>query len=228
MSTIADFQGWVAAKVQDDSGKITATERDQFIQEAVTAYSQDRPLVKVADLAGDGGYDYDLPSDFLIGFSVIRSVEYPAGQRVPVIIERGSYRLYHTASATTLRFLENTPQSGETARVTYTALHVVDATSSTIPGADEDAVVSLAASFYCRALAAYYAQTGDPTLGADVVNYRTKAQEYTALADRLERLYRTHVGRREGETTSAMSRTVDWDTEMSTGLDYLFHRRKQR
>ena len=228
MSTVEDFQSQVAAKVQDDSGKISATERDQFIQEAVTAYSQDRPLIKVADLAGDGGYDCDVPSDFLAGFSVIRSVEYPAGQRSPAIIERGSYRLYRTVSATTLRLLENTPQSGETVRVTYTALHVVDDEGSTVPGHDEDAVVSLAASFYCRALAAYYAQTGDPTLGADVVNYRTKAQEYSALSDRLERLYRTHIGRQEGETASAMSRTMDWDTELSWGKDYLFHRKKWR
>jgi len=228
MSTIADFQSQVAAKVQDDSGKITGAERDQFIHESVTAYSQDRPLVRVADLPGDGSYDYDLPSDFLAGFSVIRCVEYPAGRRCPAILERSSYCLYRTASATKLRLLENTPQPGETVRVTYSALHVVDADSSTIPGHDEDAVVSLAASLYCRALAAYYAQTSDPTLGADVVSYRTKAQEYSALADRLERQYQTHVGRGEGDTTSGVSQTTDWDTELSWGADYLFHRKKWR
>jgi hypothetical protein len=45
-----------------------------------------------------------------------------------------------------------------------------------------------------ESLAAQYAQTGDSTIGADVVNYRTKSSEYLGLAKAARKRYFDHVG----------------------------------
>jgi len=55
-------------------------------------------------------------------------------------------------------------------------------------------VCDYAAGLCFQKLAAIYAQTGDSTISADTVNYRTKSQEYLSLMKALFKNYMDHMG----------------------------------
>ena len=89
-----------------------------------------------------------------------------------------------------LRLLDETPEADEMVRVTIT----VPRTEATVAQGDLDAVASLAASYCCETLANLFAQTADPTIAADAVNYRSKSGEFSRRAKRLSELYHQHLG----------------------------------
>lgn len=229
MSTIADFRTWFNNRVRDAASRFTDAQRDDAITAAVKRYSQARPLQGAQDYAGDGvTFDLTLPTGWVLDFSIVRDIEYPAGERVPVYLDKERYQLYQSPTATKVRLLDTTPAAGKTARVFFTKRHLVDGTSSSIPDVDEEAVANLAAAVGLRALAAIYAGTTDPTIAADVVNYRTKAQEYTSLADKLEADYRKHLGLDKDSEAKAASGFADVDQTSSLGLDKLTHPNRHR
>lgn len=197
MATLIDI---IRSKVKDDSGKLS--DPDDLLSaatEALNRYSKFRPLQVVTDIPGSGGYDCDLPIDWVEGFSEILQVEYPVG-RVPAnIIDRSYYSVYAGPDGKKLRILIATPDADELVRQTYTVLHTEDS----VPAADLEAVANLAASICFRQLAAAFGQTSDPTIQADVVNYRSKTDEFRRLADSLEERYKDHLGIKASDTTPA-------------------------
>jgi hypothetical protein len=209
---LADWRTLVDQKIQDTAGILTRPVKDQQITEAVKTYSKYRPRERMHELAGTGSaFEFALPSDWEDGVSAIRGeVEYPAGKRVPEYLERDDWIIYRDPTAgPKLRLLHHTPGASEKVRYLYTVRHTVDATADTVPVADREAGATLAASFCARILAHYYAQTQEPTLAADAVNYRTKSQEYTTLADREEKTFKQYLGLRESDQVSAASVLAD-------------------
>jgi hypothetical protein len=126
-----------------------------------------------------------------------------------------------------LRLLVDVPESTETARITWTQPHANDA--STVFPQDEDAVVDLASAYCFEALAAIYAQTGDASIAADIVNYRTKGQEYLALAKAARKRYFDFFGIEEGKGDDAIAKpalVIGQQTSlMGPGVDRLTHKR---
>ena len=229
MSTIADFRTWFNNRVRDAASRFTDAQRDDAITAAVKRYGQVRPLQGVQDYPGDGAtFDLALPTGWVTDFSIVRAIEYPAGEREPVYLETESYQLYQSPSATKLRLLDTTPATGKTARVTFTKPHLVDASGSSIPSVDEEALSNLAAAIGLRELASIYAGTVDPSIAADVVNYRSKAQEYQSLAKDLEALYRSHLGLDKESEAKAASSFKDVDQTDSVGMDKLTHPNRYR
>ncbi len=221
----------VKSLVKDDANKLADPDDYLAAIEAILTgrYSADRPLIKVKDYAGNGvAYTFTLPATYIDGFSSIESVEYPAGERPQSFLDAREFLVdWISETAKALILSETTPATGQTLRVRYSAQRTIE---SEILLTDRDAVSKLAAALCYRMLAARYAQTSDPTISADVVNYRTKAQEYTALADKLEKDYHSQVsGDASGEGgPAASSGWVNWDTRQQVGLDYLFHPRRLR
>lgn len=233
--TLIDFETKVDSLIQDDVGILVLKEKDLLIQDAGRRYSTGRPLIQVYDYLGNGtSYDFDLPGDFIDGFSAVASLEYPLGEgQEPALLEAEDWSLYRTIENNEqklkLRTLTVTPAAGKKIRLTYTALHrIPDSGPSTIPDSDFDAVAALAASLCCRALAAKYAQTSEPTLSADVVNYQGRVSQYSALANQLLKIYQDYIGLSKEPGAPAASVTKDLDTSLSFGGDFLFHGRKRR
>lgn len=229
MSTLADFRTWFNNRVRDAASRFTDPQRDDAITAAVKRYSLARPQQGAQDYAGDGvAFDLNLPTGWVTDFSVVRAIEYPAGERVPILLEPESYQLYQTPSTIKIRLLSTTPATGKNARVFFTKPHLVDGSSATIPAVDEEALSNLAAAIGLRALASLYAGTVDPSIAADIVNYRSKAQEYTSLADKLEANYRAHLGLDKDSEAKAASGFADVDQTNSVGLDKLTHPNRYR
>lgn len=234
--THADFITKIGYTIQDDAGILsTTTEIPDFLAEAVGIYSKDKPQEKVNETEGDGTYTYSLPTDWNSESSaIISSIEYPiTGYQNPVLIDDNNWIIYKEASATKLRFLTISPQSSYSFRYTYSLPHslVSDPVANTIPDNDFDAVCNLASSLCCRAMAAKYAQTEEPTIDADVIDYARKSDDYTALADKLEDKYNQHMGKglpAEEMAKPAANAIKDIDMDYAWGGSYLTHPRHWR
>ena len=231
---LADYQAKVDQSLREQAGRLTPSDKDAFIQEAVVEHSRHRPLVKVADFSGDAA-TYDIPlgaaggmTDWQEGFSVVRAVEYPAGEREPIYLEADQWIEYVTPTGRVLRLLEDTPQVGEKVRISYGIMHTVSASTGTIPENDFPAVCNLAAAFAAHALSLQYAQLGDSTIGADSADHKSKSEEYAAASKRLRALYFAHMGINDEQGAGAASATRDWDAGPGYGGDYLTHPKEWR
>ena len=216
--TISEFQQLVAGHLQDGAAKLSSAEIVTTVQEAIGGrYSKDRPQMLIVDLTGDGAtLDWSLASvtGWQEGFSRVVQIEYPQGERSPIYLESADWLLYDSPTGRSLRFAFAL-SSGKKARVKFTAPHAADA--ATVPDADFYAVGAQAASLAARRLAAIYSQTGDSSIAADTVNYRTKAQEYLALARQLEKDYENLLGTDPDRSSPASSRTAAWKGETAGG-----------
>ena len=221
--TIPALEQLVAGHIQDDAGKLTSGEVLASIEEALAGrYSKDRPQRSVADLAGTGTQsEWTLAGipGWEEGFSLISAIEYPQGESTPAYLDDGEWMIYEAPSGRGLRFafpLSN----AKTARIIFTSPHATDASS--LPVADFYAVGALAAALASRRLAASYAQTGDSSIVADSVNYRSKSGEYLALARRLEQDYENYLGTDPDRSAPSASTTGNWSGETAGG-DRLTH-----
>ena len=129
--TYSQFKTKVSEILQDDAAKLTTTERDGFIQEAIKLYSKHRPRLVIKDITGDGTYDYLIATylaSWIKDFSVIKSIEYPADERDPVYLDEDDFMIFEKETGQYIRFLEDTPLATEKARIAYTALHILNDT----------------------------------------------------------------------------------------------------
>lgn len=225
MLTLADFNARVDEFVKDSVSDLASGEVDNAVLAAVKRYSRHKPQSLVDEFQGDGGYNYDLPSDWVQGFSRIIQVEYPYDQQRPNVIPQENWALFlklvNSTQTLVLRFLTFSPVAGEYVRITYTTPHKVDDSSSTVFDNDFDAVCSLAAAYCCGALSRKYSQTSDPTIAADVVNYAAKASSYASRAKELFQAYLDQLGLTE---VLASVGTKEFDTGFVWGEEYLSHK----
>jgi len=106
--------------------------RYRQVKAAHEQYCRDWPDLGLAESAGDGGRYYaitSLISDWVEGFSQVRSVEYPAAtfssDESPAMLKRADWRddawaLVSTVRTRHLYFPAHAPASTETMRITYT------------------------------------------------------------------------------------------------------------
>lgn len=240
---ISDFVAAIPNVLSDADGRTTAL-LSGFVQRAIMQrYSQDAPLEVVSDVQGNGTNYLPLPvapTGFIPGsselpvfepnFSVLRRIEYPIGQQPPQLVLDSDERVYRTPSGYNILINFDTPGPDESIRVTWTARHLID--GSTVPDKDFFAVVDYAASLAAEWLATFYIGTGDPTLGVDVVNYRSKSQEMLTAAKALRKRYYNHMGIEEGsageaEVGPAIARGNQY-LEQNSGVDRLVHDKYSR
>jgi hypothetical protein len=230
MSTRQDYITAIGRLV---GGELPLGEAEKIfaIGAALKRYSGHRPRIVVEDEDGNGGFDYllTLLADWTEGFSTIKTVEYPVDdtEASADVLSDDQWTIYQKPSGKCLRFLEDTPETTEDIRITYTALHTCTDAACTAPTYDEEALQILAASIFCEMLAAYYAQTQDSTIQADSVDHKSKASEYAARARSYRQMYFNHIGIKEGETPAA-SLTRDQDAAGSWGGDKMTHPRRFR
>jgi len=152
---------------------------DQALQEAALVFSRRRPQRAVVDLVGTGEWYLALPAEWVPGFSVVVSVEYPVGQRPPATVGTREYWCpYLTPEGEHLAFHELTPAVGQSVRMTLTVPHVLEEESTTLPQAHWDTVVKLAAGTVCIELAAYYSHSMAASIKLDGVQQTSKASEF--------------------------------------------------
>lgn len=90
---LLDFQNYVDYLVSDKKPQLDTTKRDEFIQQAVSQYSNRRPQVITETITGDGNAYLSLPSGFDENFSTILGIEYPLDQQPPQFLKMTDYML---------------------------------------------------------------------------------------------------------------------------------------
>jgi hypothetical protein len=225
MSTKEEIYQAVFDAVKDDAGKLTDPgDYYRNITAALARYSRHRPAVAVEDIDGDGTHEYDLPLGWVEEFSTITSIEYPLGDLPATLMEPEDFEVYRKPAGNVLRLIADAPAASEEFRVTYT----IPRTEITVAANDVDALVNLAASFCCENLANAYAQSGDSTIGADAVNYRSKSADFAFRAKRLMALYKEHVGVKEDGGVAPATGVASHEMHYPGGQDRLTHPARQR
>lgn len=229
---ISDFVAAIPDVLSDDAGRVTASLAAFAARAIVERYSVDAPLEAVSDVQGNGTNYLDLPvitqAPILLfepNFSVIRRIEYPIGQQPPQLLLDSDFRVYRTPSGYQILINFDTPGPDQSMRVTWTARHLSD--GSTVPDKDFFAVVDFAASLAAEKLASFYVGTGDTTIAADVVDYRSKSSEMLSVAKALRKRYYNHMGIEEGVSGAADVGPAfaigNQFLEQNSGVDRLVH-----
>lgn len=204
--------------------------KTKAVNKALEIHSRHKPRIIVEDIAGDGGNEYALSS---LGywenvFSWLIHVEYPADEgNHPGVLSRDSWALYEKPTGPVLLFLDMTPDTGRSIRITYTGRHFINDSSCSVAASDEEAVQSLAACLYCKMLSATYALDQDGTITADSVDQNGRSRKYLELAKTYCSEYFDHMGIREGKP-KPVSLIQDQDVIYPWGVDRLTHPKKWR
>lgn len=205
---------------QDNRRLIEDSEIESYVLQAVSRYSVDRPRIVAVDAVGDGSVFMAFPADFEQGFSTITIVEKPSTpDGIPLQLDGRAWRVARTPDGDRILWSEGWPASGDAVRVHFTVRHLIDADGSTVPVAHQYSITDLATAFAADAIAAKYASTMDAAIRGDTVNYRSKQQEWDAIAKAYRARYRDALssgGRPAGGR-------VNWDSRNSTGLPNLTH-----
>ena len=207
-----------------------------FIRHSLRRYSIDKPLQKVSAIIGtDSKYltlnEANTPG-YVDGFSSIELIEAAApvvaNNDRPNYIDRDQWELYRDDTALRIYFINHQPRVSDTIRVTYTVLHTIneldDETVDSVPTQDREAIILYAAYQALLSLAAKFAGTSDPTLRADVVNYRTKSLEYRTLAQEHKKMYEDFMS--DPIKAASIVRDIDFRFGFSDVVPWLTHRNR--
>lgn len=206
---------------------LTDTEIGILLPTAERMYSAVRPRPMMADLTGDGTHYLAVPTDWEEGFSTILSAESPPDAVPPNTLDPRGYRVALDGDGAPRLVFDDAIALGVTVRIAYTLPRTYSATTSTdttIIDGDHWAVCDLTASICADAIAGKYARTGEPVLGADVTNYRSRVSEWQSIAKRLYARWQAVMGITGEDSLSApASAWVNWDSRASWGASRLTH-----
>ena len=236
--SIQDFVNEIPSVIFDDAerlGGVNGPQLPALVKRAIMQrYTLDKPLQIVSDIEGNGTKYLDLPTApnggpavvFEPEWSIVKSIEFPIDQQPPQLILDSDIRVYQAPDGWKILTTWDTPDVGDFLRVTWTARHLPD--GSTVPDADFYAVVDFAASLAAEKMASFYVGTGDSTMQADVVNYRSKSQEMLNIAKSLRKRYFNHMGIDESQTGGGDEQKPalaigNQYLEQNSGVDRLVH-----
>lgn len=220
--TLVSIQALVDDLVRDKDQVIASASRDTAIANALIAYSEAQPRELVEDATSDGSPYVDVPAQWVVGQSILRSVEYPIGELPPRLVDDAALGLYNTPGGWKIAIAVQV-QNGDTVRVTFTAPHVLDNSIDTIPAKHARAVACLAAADLCGQLQSYYASEGMPTISADSADHQGKSDRYQKRRRDLLAEYNTIVGTPPADRVKPASAVASPERTDSLGRQRLFH-----
>lgn len=184
---LADYQVQVADLIRDDSGQITAEARDRAIAAAIERLSEEMPRTLTVEAANQSGQQLDVPAGWVPGESRLDQIEYPVGDVPPTYLDATRVMVLRQPGGAEKIGLADALPPGSTIRVSFTAPHVVDSQSDTVPASRRWGVSCLAASILAGQLASFYANQANSTIAADAVEHRSKSELWAARERQYER-----------------------------------------
>jgi hypothetical protein len=170
---------------------------DVAIASGLRRLSYDRPAVTEVTLAAPVQTDYPLSTltGWTDGFSSIREVRVaPVTGRIydPAVLDPRDYRVVGNR----LYIGDPSSPSGLVVEFTvpWTIAGVDGASSTTLAQHLESAHLWISCHFLALAMAAKMAGTTDRQLQADFINFRTRSDDYRAIAKEYEENYRSELG----------------------------------
>lgn len=138
-----------------------------------------KPAVQLG--TGDGSQtDYDLPDDMVR----LKRIEYPFGTAPPAYLNSEDWEVHRGTAGLEVVF-DTAPGSGKVFGVHYSGVWGL----SDMDEEDRSSLSYLACAWLCMRRAAAMADTIDPIINADVINYGSKARVWMQLKDHFVNLY---------------------------------------
>lgn len=178
--SIEFYQRLVADLVRDDAQKVTPEQIDVAIGQAAARLSNDLPRTQMAEQTNVSGQLLSTPSLWVVGGSRVVDIEHPVGSVPRALIESSRIALIDQLDGTQKIGLTDALSAASTVRITYTAPHVIDGQTDSVPDDRRWGVATLAASILCGQLASLYANQSDSTIAADAVEHKSKSELYAA------------------------------------------------
>lgn len=228
--TIADWIDHVRTVTgRPPTSDLTDEDIELYVYAAIRRFSIDSPQVAYTDYAGNGvSRTLTLPGGWQPGFSSVVGVEYPQGANPVTVLDEAEFALYPaTTSPTTLLLANTTPETGQTARLYYTAswpMPTSNASVDLISDVAFEPVCQLAAHAAFLQLAAANSGNTANIGGNDFSMPTTEAMEWAARATAALKEYTAFIA--GGGDSGPASGWVDWDatsTFVPTGGRFLFH-----
>ena len=176
---------------------------DEIVEDAVQRYSADEPQRKVHPITGDASTKRWVLtaeiSDWSEGFSSIGEIrihhETDADVRGRHLRpeEFATYREDVSGATKDILLLAWAPDTTTRASIHYSALQVLDNSSTTIQASHRLAVVNLASSIASRWIAQRASDQRDTAISADAVDYGALSEKFNARADEWEGAYKAVV-----------------------------------
>lgn len=174
-------------KVSDLATMLDPGQYQKAAVDAVRAFEKRWPRTLAKDFSLEAGvWEYPLPSGEVEGvsiawdtdFSRLLELYYPWDPDDPAPVLLQAEHDYTTdESRSVWRLLGFTPGAGETARLLYTARHVLSHTVDTVPEAHVTSVAMYAAGLALQAFGGAAVRTTAPAIGGEFASYRTKQME---------------------------------------------------
>lgn len=194
------------------------------LEEAVSFYSKDRPREKISVITGDGSNRYALPTDWQDDFSVVKYIEYPAGDNAdqdPSILDQDEVLIWEDDTGKKFQFRFTTLEVGDTAWIKYTLPHTLTDSENSIPETDFSAVVYLTTAL--SALTAAGRLLKNRSQSKELVSFRTVVDEYKAYAQEMLKYYYKGLGINPERGSPPTLRIFDIDVQASSGVAWLTH-----
>ena len=221
----------IALTLARDTGtRLDTTRQDDCIAQALDEFNRRRPrriaTASASCPTGNGTARIDISTaipTYLPGFSRALSLEYPIDQDPESFVDHKSWTV--DDELLLLKTTGGVIASGAKYRLRHTTPHTVKdfpdtGGSTTLTAADFEALGLLVAVYFCEALASTYANTVDTLVNADVVNNRTKTQEYEGRARNLRARFEERMTAPPASQAPASS-FASLDVAASDGAPYL-------
>jgi len=216
---LADYTTRITSLVQDNASKLETADYTAALAAALEDLNSNHPKVTIVSEDGDGSaYEWTLAS-WVEEQSVVRAVEYPAGERNPEYLDSDEYTMVTPGD---LRLLNYTPGADESIKISYTIPWTLTAEANDIPDRHFEAICSRAAAVCCTQLAAAYGQDIDPTYGGGVIQVGGKLPNYIKLSDKYMEVWKNHFDTSGGHE-AGFSIAKDFENTNSDGRGRLFH-----
>lgn len=238
---ISDLRPKVTSRVQDTANKLSLTpttgDVDLCISSAVEEYSKIRPQKATARLTGNGTNRYAVSvltnptAAWDDELSAITRLVYPYVATDIQIndMESDEWAVQQLDTGSIIVFATIVPAPTEQFLLSFTAQHVVTMSAFTPQQSDVEALADLGAEKCCKKLAQVYAESSRAAIGADAVNYISKADGYRKQAIEWRKEFRSKMyGDPEASVGPALA-VSSVDQFMSNDVDrYHYHTRRLR
>lgn len=223
--TLHELAARVESLAGDKDKYLTApNDYEAAVQAAAFLLSKWKPARRVQTYAGNGStFNLTAPTYWTPGFSRVLEIvtDWSEGdQTKPEALDESEFLVYLASDGVEkIKLISETPATGETTRIVYTAPHVVDSSAATCTidsREDEDKVIFAATADCLRTMAAIASANKNSNFSSDSKDENARANTLTSLAE----FYEKRSGLFEGLAVSA----ITLPREDSQGSARLTHR----
>jgi hypothetical protein len=174
---LTDYINKIKKMIKDDSGYLSEDDLNLCLENALAKLSKDWPLIIDIACNGNNGRDYDLPEEWVEGFSFIQAIEYPVGNIFPEYLEEEEFLIFQNNNVKKIRFLKNEILSTESYRMFFAVPYRITSEINNVPNPLSKAVIFLSSFLASEMLSAKYSQFQNSAMNSEFVNFNAQSEK---------------------------------------------------